>query len=162
MPSAKPSQPIRRCSIRTDCGSEFKALGSGVRVRMLLSLTHEFEAIPTATSASLEGLLPGHADGPYSLRRKRRSRPMWTERNRQSWQICFSRGTTAHPFSCCRTCGTHGAHASSLLRVHLNCCPYARARGARQFQRAVRPSCAEQTDRLEPAVRLLATLPIPI
>ena len=50
----------------------------------------------------------------------------------------------------------------NLARVHLNCCPYARARGARRFQRAVRPSCAEQTDRLEPAVRLLATLPIPI
>src|SRR5664280_2863804 len=34
-----------------------------------------------------------------------------------------------------------------------------RARGARRFQRAVRPSCAEQTDRLEPAVRLWSTSP---
>src|SRR5271169_7238774 len=33
--------------------------------------------------------------------------------------------------------------------------PLTRARGARRFQRAVRPSCAEQTDRLEPALRLL-------
>src|SRR5450830_1303639 len=32
-----------------------------------------------------------------------------------------------------------------------------RARGERRFQRAVRPSCAEQTDRLEPAVRLWST-----
>src|ERR1035441_7698688 len=30
---------------------------------------------------------------------------------------------------------------------------------ARRFQRAVRPSCAEQTDRLEPAVRLWSTSP---
>src|SRR5450759_1972922 len=34
-----------------------------------------------------------------------------------------------------------------------------RARGERRFQRAVRPSCAEQTDRLEPAVRLWSTSP---
>src|SRR5665811_148577 len=34
-----------------------------------------------------------------------------------------------------------------------------RARGARRFQRAVRPSCAEQTDRLEPAIRLWSTSP---
>jgi hypothetical protein len=35
------------------------------------------------------------------------------------------------------------------------------AREARaDFQRAVRPSCAEQTDRLEPAVRLLTDVAI--
>jgi hypothetical protein len=42
-----------------------------------------------------------------------------------------------------------------LRRVNRTRCPHARARGARRFQRAVRPSCAEQTDRLEPAVGLL-------
>jgi hypothetical protein len=35
----------------------------------------------------------------------------------------------------------------------------ARAR-RRRFQRAVRPSCAEQTDRLEPALRLLVDVAI--
>ena len=34
------------------------------------------------------------------------------------------------------------------------------ARGARRFQRAVRPSCAEQTDRLEPALRLLVDVAV--
>src|SRR5271168_1491861 len=48
----------------------------------------------------------------------------------------------------------------NLARIHLIRCPYARERGARRFQRAVRPSCAEQTDRLEPALRLLVDVAI--
>src|SRR5450830_656944 len=46
--------------------------------------------------------------------------------------------------------------SQEIGRVNLTRCPYARAR---RFQRAVRPSCAEQTDRLEPAVRLWSTSP---
>src|SRR5450759_3688556 len=49
--------------------------------------------------------------------------------------------------------------SQEIGRVNRTRCPHARARGARRFQRAVRPSCAEQTDRLEPAVRLWSTSP---
>jgi hypothetical protein len=47
-----------------------------------------------------------------------------------------------------------------LLRFHLNCTPYARARGAADSSGLLRPSCAEQTDRLEPALRLLVDVAI--
>ena len=47
-----------------------------------------------------------------------------------------------------------------LAALHHNSLPSrARAR-RRRFQRAVRPSCAEQTDRLEPALRLLVDVAI--
>ena len=50
----------------------------------------------------------------------------------------------------------HQKFAASLSTL----CPHAHARGAAEFQRAVRPSCAEQTDRLEPALRLLVDVAI--
>jgi hypothetical protein len=44
--------------------------------------------------------------------------------------------------------------ASFIIR-----CPHTRAQ-RRRFQRAVRSSCAEQNDRLEPALRLLVDVDI--
>ena len=38
--------------------------------------------------------------------------------------------------------------------------PLTHARGGAEFQRAVRPSCAKQTDRLEPALRLVVDVGI--
>ena len=53
----------------------------------------------------------------------------------------------------CGGCGTE--RSSEIGRVSVNLCPYACARGARRFQRAL-----TQTDRLAPALRLLVDVAI--